>query len=192
MTHFNNLGWECPVCHLGNAPFSMTCGHCTRRWEQQQPRPTGEPITCAFCKGLIYPGESHLCKTWERMMQGSGKCVLCGGPTTPGQAHTCQPPGPCNFCGALFSEHLDNCPNRPRMGISSPATVVKSHAYRPEEVFGLKQEPNTVAPPTYDGKFTPPHQVVNTSRVFTVCPACTHEVVVGQPHNCPNTGSPVK
>jgi len=21
-------GWECPVCHKGNAPFAIKCGHC--------------------------------------------------------------------------------------------------------------------------------------------------------------------
>jgi hypothetical protein len=21
-------GWECPVCHKGNAPFAAKCGHC--------------------------------------------------------------------------------------------------------------------------------------------------------------------
>ena len=22
------VGWECPVCHKGNAPFASKCGHC--------------------------------------------------------------------------------------------------------------------------------------------------------------------
>lgn len=148
MTNFNNLGWECPVCHCGNAPTASWCWNCV---DQKRPRPTGEPITCAFCKGLIYPGESHLCKTWEKIQRdqemankGTKICHRCQKEVVVGLVHDCRLPA------------------------------------------------NTVAPPTYDGKFTPPHQVVNTSRVFTVCPACTHEVVVGQPHNCPNTGSPVK
>ena len=21
-------GWQCPVCHKGNAPFALKCGHC--------------------------------------------------------------------------------------------------------------------------------------------------------------------
>ena len=23
-----NIGWQCPVCGCGNAPFAMKCGHC--------------------------------------------------------------------------------------------------------------------------------------------------------------------
>lgn len=28
MTH--RVGWECPVCHKGNAPFANRCEHCAR------------------------------------------------------------------------------------------------------------------------------------------------------------------
>lgn len=24
------LGWKCPVCEKGNAPWAATCGHCRR------------------------------------------------------------------------------------------------------------------------------------------------------------------
>lgn len=171
MTNFNNLGWECPVCHLGNAPFSMTCGHCTRRWDQQTPRPTGEPIHCAFCKGLIYPGESHLCKTWERMVQGGSVqgrtlCPWCGKPAQPG--HTC----------VQYKEAL--------LGEPTPATVLQSHAYRPEKMFGLEKEPTTAALPSYNGEFTSPYQGTTTSRVFMVCPVCGLET--GGSHACKGTG----
>lgn len=46
MTH--NIGWECPVCHMGNAPFATHCGHCARK-------PAALPCPSAFGP-VIGPG----------------------------------------------------------------------------------------------------------------------------------------
>ena len=31
------VGWKCPVCGLGNAPFATSCGHCRRSGVTAEP-----------------------------------------------------------------------------------------------------------------------------------------------------------
>jgi len=41
----NEKGWECPVCHKGNAPFAIKCGHCvTRTPEERSFRPIEDGV----------------------------------------------------------------------------------------------------------------------------------------------------
>jgi len=38
----NNIGWECPVCGCGNAPYALTCGRCTPKNSQLMPTNPGK------------------------------------------------------------------------------------------------------------------------------------------------------
>lgn len=35
-------GWECPVCHKGNAPFALKCGHCAASSASPSVRPDAD------------------------------------------------------------------------------------------------------------------------------------------------------
>ena len=91
MTTLNNLGWECPVCHCGNAPTASWCWNCVNQKRLVGPRP-GDPISCAFCKGLISPGESHTCLTKDMANKGTKICHRCQKEVVVGLVHDCRLP----------------------------------------------------------------------------------------------------
>lgn len=40
----SNLGWECPVCHCGNAPTASFCWNCVQQRTKADPD-SGPPVS---------------------------------------------------------------------------------------------------------------------------------------------------